>query len=320
MDAHRTLVTGAAGFVGSHLLDSLRDRGPIVAWSRPGGREPDDTAGAEWHAIDLLDRDAVFRGLEAAAPTRIYHLAGAPSVDTSWRSVVPHLRANVLGTHHLLDAVRARRRPCRVLVVTSAQVYAVMDEPISEQAPLRPPTPYGVSKLAQDQLALRAVSEDGLDVVVARPFNHAGPRQKPVFSISSFARQVARIEIGLEPPRIRVGNLDARRDITDVRDVVEAYTGLVARAPAGRPYNVCSGSAWRIGDLLDELRQLARVPVEVQVDPARLRPADVPVIQGDATRLRSELGWTPRIPVERTLADTLEWWRQRSAAEASSST
>lgn len=315
MEGHRTLVTGAAGFVGSHLLDRLRDEGPLAAWSRLGGRQPESTAGADWHAVDLLDPEAVRRALESTRPTRVFHLAGAPSVDTSWRTVVPHLRANVLGTHHLLDAVRAQPQPCRVLVVTSAQIYAVMDEPISEQAPLHPPTPYGVSKLAQDQLALRAVTEDGLDVVVARPFNHAGPRQKPGFSISSFARQIARIERGLDPPVIRVGNLDARRDITDVRDVVAAYVGLMERAPAGRPYNVCSGRAWRIGDLLDELRQMALVPVEIEVDADRLRPNDVPVIQGDATRLRSELGWTPRIPVEHLLRDTLDWWRQQATGD-----
>ena len=143
--------------------------------------------------------------------------------------------------------------------------------------------------------------------MIARPFNHAGPRQAAAFVVSSFARQIARIEEGLAPPELRVGNLDARRDMTDVRDVVEAYDVLMASAPSGRPFNICSGRAWKVGDLLDELLHVARVPIRVVLDEARLRPIDVPVVQGDAARIRAELGWAPRIPVEQMLSDTLEW-------------
>jgi GDP-4-dehydro-6-deoxy-D-mannose reductase len=196
-----------------------------------------------------------------------------------------------------------------VLVVTSAQVYQASDEPIDENAPLLPATPYGFSKLAQDQLAHRVCNDDGMDVVIARPFNHAGPRQSPAYAVSSFARQIAMIEAGLAPPELFVGNLDTRRDMTDVRDVVDAYGLLMKSAPSGRPFNICSGRAWRIGDLLDELLHLARVPIRVSVDSDRVRPADVPVVQGDASRIRAELGWTPRIRVEQMLSDTLEWWR-----------
>jgi len=145
--------------------------------------------------------------------------------------------------------------------------------------------------------------------MVARPFNHAGPRQAPAFAVASFARQIARIEAGLDPPEIHVGNLDARRDMTDVRDVVEAYDRLMDGGARGRAYNICSGRAWRIGDLLEELLQHARVPVSIVVDPTRMRPNDVPVLQGDATRIRTEVGWAPAIDVERMLSDTLEWWR-----------
>jgi GDP-4-dehydro-6-deoxy-D-mannose reductase len=171
-----------------------------------------------------------------------------------------------------------------------------------------------LSKLAQDQLAERAWREDGLDVVIARPFNHAGPRQAAEFVVSSFARQIARIEAGLAPPQLKVGNLDARRDMTDVRDVVEAYDVLMRLAPAGRPFNICSGRAWKIRDLLEELLHVARTPIDVVVDEARLRPSDVPVVQGDATRMRGELGWAPRIRVEQMLSDTLEWWRAETRA------
>ena len=309
-----TLVTGATGFVGGHLLDRLADDGPVIAWYRPEGTLPDLNRHVDWMPVDLLDRPAVTRALDEIAPARIYHLAGAPQVDTSWQNVVPHLRANVLATHYLLDGVRRLTNPCRVLVVSSSQVYHVTDEPITEDTPLLPSSPYGLSKLAQDQLAQRSCQEDGLDVVIARPFNHAGPGQSPAFAIPSFARQIARIEAGLAPPALRVGNLETRRDLTDVRDVVTAYVNIMAAAPRGRPYNICSGRAWRIRDLLDELLHLTPTPVKVEVDEARLRPNDTPVVQGDATRIRAELGWAPKIRVEQTLRDTLDYWRAQVAA------
>jgi GDP-4-dehydro-6-deoxy-D-mannose reductase len=240
----------------------------------------------------------------------VFHVAGAPVVATSWQTVVPHLRTNVLGTHHLLEAVRRSAPDCRVLVVSSAQIYQPSDDPIGEDAPLLPPTPYGLSKLAQDQLALHAAVDEDLDVVVARPFNHAGPRQSAHFAVSSFARQIAWIEAGLTGPVIRTGNLDSRRDLTDVRDVVEAYEQMMKLAPRGRPYNICSGRAWRIGDLLEELLHFSRAAIHVEPDPALMRPSDVPVVQGDATRIRAEIGWMPRLLVEQTLSDTLEWWRR----------
>jgi GDP-4-dehydro-6-deoxy-D-mannose reductase len=308
MDDRTTLVTGAAGFAGQHLLRRLRGR-RLIGWHRPSRPTPASPPGVVWRAVDLLDRDGVEAALGIDAPDEIYHLAGAPQIDTSWQNVVPHLQTNALGTYHLLEAIRRASLACRTLVVTSAQIYQSGDDPLDEDAPLVPPNPYGLSKLAQDQLALRAVDEDGLDVVIARPFNHTGPGQKPAYAVPGFARQIARIEAGLEPPTIAVGNLDTRRDITDVRDVIEAYVLMIASAPAGRPYNVCSGRAWRIGDLLEELRHLARRPIEVAVDESRLRPNDIPVVQGDATRIRSELGWSPHISVEQTLRDTLDWWR-----------
>src|SRR5690606_30908938 len=178
---------------------------------------------------------------------------------------------------------------------------------------LGPSNPYGLSKLAQDQLALRAALEEGFDVVVARPFNHIGPEQLPGFAVSSFARQIARIELGLDPPTLRVGNLEARRDITDVRDVVRAYVRIMESGTPGRAYNVCSGRSWRVRDLLHELLHFSAAEIEVEIDPARFRPNDVPTVQGDGSRIRSELGWTPEIPVERTLLDTLAWWRLNAA-------
>jgi GDP-4-dehydro-6-deoxy-D-mannose reductase len=316
-----TIVTGAAGFAGSHLLERLADQGPLVGWCRPGGTRPQaGGANLTWQAVDVTNRESVTRAIAAAAPDRIFHLAGAASVETSWTNAVPHLHINVIGTQQVLDAVRRAERPCRVMVVTSAQVYGMSDDPIGEDGPLLPQSPYGLTKLAQDLLALSAVTADHLDVMVARPFNHIGPRQGAGFAVSNFARQIARIERGLEPPTLRVGNLETRRDITDVRDVVDAYARIMDGGQTGRAYNVCSGRAWRIRDLLEELLHLSTVPITVEVDPERFRSVDVPVIQGDPTRIRTELGWVPHIRVERTLQDTLEEWRERVRAEGTPET
>lgn len=308
------LVTGASGFVGGHLLDRLRGNTEIIAWSGPGST-PRPVEGVRWQPVQLLNRLDVTRALDEHRPTQIYHLAGAPSVDTSFTNALPHLQINARGTSFLLDAVAALALDCRVLVVTSAQVYQFGSLALNEETPLVPNSPYGVSKLAQDMLARVAARSDQLDVVVARPFNHVGPRQRPAFSVASFARQIARIEAGLEQPLIRVGNLNADRDLTDVRDVVAAYELLMRRGQTGRAYNICSGMAWSMADVLQQLLHRSRVAIRVEVDPARMRPNDVPLILGDGTRLRQELGWRPTIALERTLDDVLAWWRSQTRDE-----
>ncbi len=309
-----TLVTGAAGFAGRHLLEHLRATAPdhsVLAWSQ--GLEPEER-GVQWRQVEITDRNAVQEAICETTPSRIVHLAGSPHVGQSWRSTLLPLKTNVIGTHHLLEAVRVHHPECRVLVVTSAMIYAGSAERLDEEAPLKPASPYGLSKLAQDQLALAAARDDGLDVLVARPFNHTGPRQNPDYAIPGFARQIALIEAGLGPPEIRVGNLDAERDMTDVRDVVEAYAHLLDEGAAGRAYNICAGTAYRIGDLLDTLIAMASLPVTRAVDPERLRPSDLPRLVGDSSRLRTELGWKPRFTIGATLAETLAWWRAEVAS------
>lgn len=303
------LITGATGFAGRHLLDALAGTARIVAWQRPGGSPVRDPAHAEWRAVDLTDQDTVMREVERAAPDAIFHLAGAPSVSASWRNCLPHLRVNVLGTHHLLEAVRRAGRPCRLLVVSSAQVYQPAGTALDEDSPLQPPSPYGLSKLGQEQLAFRASLEDGLDVVVARPFNHIGPGQSAEFAVSSFARQIARIEAGLARPALRVGNLGARRDTTDVRDVTAAYVRLVAQGEGGRSYNICTGEAPSMEEMLDVLCAEAAVPLTRELAEERLRPHDVPLILGSGARITTETGWSPVIPLRRSLLDVLDFWR-----------
>jgi GDP-4-dehydro-6-deoxy-D-mannose reductase len=302
------LVTGAAGFAGSHLLDLLAAGDHrVVAWHRPGGHAPRPVPGVRWDGVDLLDRARVAEAIARLHPPVVYHCAGAAHVGRSWDSTEPTFAINVRGTHHLLDALERANVPARVLVPSSAMVYASASEPLTETHPLVPNSPYGVSKLAQEMLAQR--TDGALAVVIARPFNHVGPRQDPQFVASGFARRIADIEIGRWPPEISVGNLEARRDLTDVRDTVRAYQLILERGEPGRPYNVCSGRAVPIGELLDLLLARARIPIAVKTDPARYRPNDTPVLVGDPARLRDELGWTPAIPLEQTLDDLLAYWR-----------
>lgn len=306
------LVTGATGFAGGHLLDHLLESEPAVAgWANPHGTPPRASGPrVTWAGVDLLDRGAVTDAIARLRPRAIYHCGGVADVGGSWADPARSLRVNALGTLHVLEAVRSARLDCAVLVTGSALVYRQSADPISETAPIGPANPYAFSKLAQEMLALRS---EGIRVTVVRPFNHAGPGQSPAYVTSAFARQIAEIEAGRQAPVLHVGNLASRRDITDVRDTVRAYRLLVETNAGPGPYNVCCGRAYPVSDLLEMLVRLARVPVRIEVDSARVRPVDNPVVVGDGSKLARETGWTPRIPIERTLADLLDWWRARVA-------
>ena len=304
-----TLVTGAAGFAGSHLLELLQsDAPPIVAWHRPGGTPP-HLGGVTWEAVDLLDAEAVHASIGRLRPALVYHCAGAAHVGRSFDNTVSTLAINVRATHYLLDALERASVPARVLIPSSATIYAQANRALVEDDPLLPSSPYGLSKLAQELLGTRA--GDGVRVGIARAFNHVGPRQDPLFAASGFARRIADIEQGRWEPEISVGNLDAQRDLMDVRDTVRAYKLILERGEPGRPYNVCTGRAVVIRDLLDMMIARAKVRVRVTVDPKRYRPNDTPLLLGDPTRLQSELGWKPEIPLERTIDDLLTYWRTR---------
>ena len=302
------LVTGAAGFAGSHLLEHLAGRADLVGWARS---EPPSAVAplARWTRIDMLDAGRVHEELRALQPAAVYHFAGSAHVADSWQNTAIPLAGNVLTTHHLLDGLRRAGSSARVVIPGSATVYAGSDLPLREDSRLAPSSPYGVSKLAQEQLGQRAVIEDGINVILTRPFNHVGPRQSPTFSVSGMARQIAEIELGATPA-IRVGRLDTARDITDVRDTVRAYALLMERGAPGCVYNVASGVARQMRLVLDALIQRSRVPVRIEVDAARMRPHDDPMLIGDATRLRTATGWTPRVSFDRMIDDILEYWRR----------
>jgi GDP-4-dehydro-6-deoxy-D-mannose reductase len=302
------LITGAAGFAGGHLAETLASTSGLVCWSRetpPAGFVP----AAQWQQIDLLDRTQVRSAVQALKPSRIYHLAGVPHVAGSWDATTPTLAGNVLATHHLFEALRRAGVRARVLVTASATVYAPSDAPIAEDGAIAPTSPYALSKLAQEMRTRRAAAEDGLDVIVVRAFNHTGPRQAPAFAAPSFARQIAAIERGQQPPVIRAGNLSPRRDLSDVRDVVRAYVLLMERGASGGVYNVASGVGRPIGDLLHALVARARVNVTIETDPALLRPNDTAALVGDCTRLHRDTGWSPEISFDTMLDDLLEYWR-----------
>ena len=306
------LVTGATGFAGSHLVEHLLTaESAVAAWANPRGAPAGHSdPKVVWTAVDLLDREAVGDAIAALQPSIVYHCAGAADVGTSWADPVTPLRVNAVGTHHLLEAVRLAAPTAAVVVVGSASVYRASRDAIDEGSPIGPSSPYGVSKLAQEMLAARVTT---FPVFLARPFNHAGPRQSSEFVTSSFARQIAEIEAGLSTPVLSVGNLDASRDITDVRDTVRAYVMLARNGIAGRPYNICSGRAYRIGDLLEMLLARARTNIRIASDPARLRPSDNPVMLGNPARIGTDVGWHPTISIADTLKDLLEYWRRRVA-------
>jgi GDP-4-dehydro-6-deoxy-D-mannose reductase len=297
------LVTGARGFAGSHLVEYLRSCGvAATGWTRQD--------------VDLLDRRTVERAIAELAPTAIYHCAGVAHVGQSFTNIADTFAANVLGTHHLLDALRTAGLKARILIAGSSLVYRQSDRALCEDDATGPATPYAVSKLAQELLGRRGIDEDGQEVLFSRAFNHTGPRQDPSFAAPSFARQIARIESGCDSAEIAVGNLEAARDLHDVRDTVRAYTLIMQRGRPGRVYNVCAGQTFKIRDMLDRLISMSRVPVTVKVDPDRYRPSDNPMLLGDRTRIQHELGWAPEISLDRTLSDVLDYWRNKSEDRA----
>ncbi len=299
----RALVTGAEGFVGRHLVTHLRSMGDEVVGSDRSSGGP-----------DLLDHVGVHQLVAEVRPDVVYHLAGASDVGGSWSAPTETFRANAEGTLHLLHACVAAEVG-RVLAVSSADVYgkvAESDLPIDENTPLQPVSPYAASKVAADFLALQAHLGYGLDVLRVRAFNHLGPGQTPKFVAPALAERVAHCE-HTGATDVPVGNLTARRDFTDVRDVVRAYRLLVEHGVGGEVYNVCSGTALAVQDLADALVAMASTAVELVVDESLHRPVDIAVLLGDNGKLTAATGWRPEIPMDQTLADLLEEARQRVA-------
>ncbi len=311
----RVLITGAAGFAGGQLARHLVAHGSFEVYGlRRGGKPvPEGVTAVE---ADLLDTEATTRAIAAAKPEIVYHLAAQSSVSGSWAHPGDTISNNVLAQRNLFEGLLAGGISPVVLVASSAEVYGKvpLDElPASEGRVLRPVSPYGMSKVAQETLAEHYRRTHGFKVIVTRGFNQSGPGQEARLVVSDFAKQTALIEAGKQEPVIRVGNVEARRDFTDVRDVAEAYRLIAEKGASGDVYNICSGEARVVRDVLGVYRRLAKRSFEVREDPARFRPSDVSVMVGDGRKLRERTGWKPVIPFEQMLEDTLNDWRKKIA-------
>jgi GDP-4-dehydro-6-deoxy-D-mannose reductase len=316
----RALITGISGFVGSHLAEYLLE---ATDWEIAGtvfgpyGNIADLCGHLELYPAELSRLDVVTFVLEQARPDAIFHLAAQPLVSASRRNPWGTLETNIRMQLSLLEGVARVKPDCQVLVVGSSEEYGQVspeDLPVDEDTPFRPMNAYALSKVAQDLMGLQYHLADKLHIVRVRPFNHIGPRQRLGFVTADFASQIAAAELGLQPPVIAVGNLDARRDFSDVRDVVQAYAALMTQGLPGQVYNVGAGESHSIGEILDTLLAMSRVPIEVRQDPDRMRPSETPDIVCDAARIRNLCGWHTTIPLEQSLQDVLDYWRQEKAA------
>lgn len=330
MSAERILVTGAAGFAGSHLLEWLI-RKASQDWTFGGeGMEVhgvdrqhtrrDNIAHLEraftYHEADLTDFVSTLSLVRKIEPTRIFHLAAQSFVPTSWRAPEETLRTNIMAQLNIFEACRELGILPRIQIACSSEEYGLVkpeETPITEENPLRPLSPYAVSKVAQDMLGYQYHASYNLPVIRTRAFNHTGPRRGEQFATSNFARQVAELEVGIRE-RIEVGNLDAERDLTDVRDMVIGYWLATEKGEPGEVYNLCSGRAVSMRWVLQTLLQWAGLEPLIMQDPARLRPSDVPILRGDPSKFHKRTNWGAGIPLEQTLKDLLDFWRARVRA------
>lgn len=320
----KVLITGITGFAGSHLAEYLLSRGDVEIYGTYRARSRMDHIAHiadQLHLVEceLQDPAAVAQMIARIKPAHIYHLAAQSFVPASWTSPADTMMNNIVSQLHIFEAVRAADIPCKIQVACSSEEYGLVypDElPVRETNPLRPQSPYAVSKIAQDFLGYQYYQSYGLSIVRTRTFNHTGPRRGERFATSNFAKQIAQIELGLQPPHVHVGNLQARRDFTDVRDVVKAYWLALERGVPGSVYNISSGNTRTIEEVLHTLLSFTSAPVQILVDPKRLRPSDVEVLLGDASAFCTQTGWQPEIPFHQTMHDLLQYWRNTLQAQA----
>lgn len=266
------------------------------------------------HEADMLDAHSIYQIIDEIKPDFIFHLAAQSYVMSSWQSPANTIEVNTTGAINLFEAVRKTGLKCPVQIACSSEEYGKVypeETPIKETNPLRPLSPYAVSKLAMDYLGYQYYESYKINIVRTRGFNHTGPRRGEVFAESTFAKQIAEIEKGKHEAVVHVGNLEAKRDYTDVRDMVKAYYLAAQKCTPGDVYNICSGKAWAIGDVLKYLLKLSKVKIKVAVDTDRMRPSDVPILLGDNSKFVDKTGWKPEIKMEQTLEDLLNYWRER---------
>ena len=318
MNKKRALITGITGFAGSHLAELLLNEKVevhgILRWRSKMENIEKIEDKIKLYEADLLDAHSLYKVIDEIQPDYIFHLAAQSYVQSSWSSPSNTIEINVIGTVNIFEAVKKSGLPIAIQIACSSEEYGrvLADElPITENNPLRPLSPYAVSKLAMDYLGYQYWESYGMRIIRTRGFNHTGPRRGDVFAESTFARQIAEIEKGKRKPQVLVGNLNARRDYTDVRDMVRAYYLSVQKCKSGQVYNIATGTSWKIGDVLDLLLSKSKVKIKIVEDKARMRPSDVEVLVGDASKFMAETGWQPKIPFEKTLVDLLDFWREK---------
>ena len=319
----RVLITGITGFAGSHLADTCVAQGAEV-WGLTQTPAPQPNLAHLGDRIKLLtanitDEAGMHAALGQIKPDRIFHLAAQAHVPTAWREPAETLATNILGQLNIILALQQHVPTARLLAVSSSNVYGMVEEedlPVNETAPFRPADPYAVSKVGQDMLALQYWQSHSLHIVRVRPFNHIGPRQAPDFVIARFARELAQMEADIVPPLLKVGNMSAKRDFTDVRDVARAYWLALEKGTPGAVYTIGSGAARSIDEMLQIMLSLTQVDITVETDPALFRPGDLPVLQADPSAIQAQTGWRAAIPLEQTLEDTLDYWRGQVQADS----
>jgi GDP-4-dehydro-6-deoxy-D-mannose reductase len=312
----RVLVTGVSGFAGPAVVRALAERGHSVHGLARHAPAREVGAPLDFHPGDVRDAAGVARVVDEVAPAAVVHLAAVAEPGAAEADPAAAYGVNLGGTLAVLAAARAAPRKLRLLIVSSSAVYGAVEAaalPITEETPLRPLTVYGASKAAAELAALQWERAYGVDVIVARPFNHTGPGQLPAYVCAALASQVAAIERGRQPPVLSVGNVDPVRDVADVRDVAAGYVALLERGRSGGVYNICTGEGVSIAEIIAQLRTLARVPMRSRLDPERQRSRDVERMVGSHARVTAETGWTPRISLPDTLATVLDDWRHRAA-------
>ena len=314
----KIFITGASGFAGQYLIDLLKEREPDCLVSgtcfpeHPGSCDALD--GVDLSYLDMRSEEEVSDCIRKVQPDWVFHLAAVSNVGYSWTNRKETLEANLMGTFYLFEAVRKYSPQSRVLFISSCDVYGILspiEEALKEDHPTPPVSPYAFTKISGEILSQFYVNIEDLDIVISRSFPHTGPGQSTDFVFSDWAFQIAQIEKGSNDPLLKVGNLDVRRDYSDVRDVVKAYALLLERGKKGEIYNVCSGRADSLKDNLDLLLSLSSKDIRIEVDPQKLRKADIPLVLGDNEKLFKETGWKPEMPLEQTLKDLLDYWRER---------
>ncbi len=318
----KILITGATGFVGSHLIEYLLEKdGGIEIFAAQRRRSNIDNVRhllghkrIKWITMDITDSHSVTWLIENHAPDWCFHLAAQSFVPSSWNAPQETITTNVIGTINLLEAIRAKSPETSIQIAGSSEEYGMVGEnevPITESNPLRPLSPYGVSKVAQTLLGYQYFKSYGMKTFRTRGFNHTGPRRGEMFVCSNFAKQLVEIEKGINTEKvIKVGNLSAKRDFTDVRDMVRAYWLAIEKGEAGEVYNICTGNCFSVREILDMMIELSSADARIEPDPEKMRPSDVPILLGDNSKFKAQTGWKPEIPFRQTLADILDYWRK----------